>query len=254
MSEVLTLTDYNGNAYTFPGSFWISDDPFSKNISVQKTFYSAGGRNISDSTINPRTVGVKGTLYANGGQTYEQQRTALMSAINKGGFLSRNFASGSNRFLEVVILDCAFGPEEGLALKDVELTFSCEFPLWQETTPMTDTTVVAGNDTLTIDNSLSEHIVKPVITITADQAANLPSVKMIQNSDGGMVFEYNDPSFLIGDVLEIDCEHGTVKRNGTDSIAFFKPARFLRLHQMINSINYEGGACTIVFTYRTVYL
>jgi phage-related protein len=77
---------------------------------------------------------------------------------------------------------------------------------------------------------------------------------MTNKSDGGMLFEYNDINFAIGDVLIINCAEGTVKLNNGNTIENFNPGRFLRLQPSLNEIEYEGAACTISFLFRKVYL
>ena len=90
--------------------------------------------------------------------------------------------------------------------------------------------------------------------MVADQAADVPSVSLKNLSDGGMLLGYNDPYFVIGDTLVIDCGEGTVKRNGNDTIAYLTTARFLRLQPGVNTFRYEGANCTVRVKFRKVYL
>lgn len=251
--EHLSLEDYQGNVYTFPDAFWISDDPFSVNIGIVKTFYAAGGRNIADATPNNRTITVSGVLYADSILAFETAMRDMSLALMNGGYLYKSVDS-CDRFIEVKLQDISSGPEEGQQLKEISITFAAEYPYWQDDNEETDTNVMAGDGTISVDATGSDYVIRPKIIITADQAVDVPSVKLTQTSDGAMVCVYNDPLFVQDDVVEIDCARGTVTRNGTNSISNFNPARFFRLQPQVNSIDYEGAACTIQIVFRKVYL
>jgi hypothetical protein len=100
----------------------------------------------------------------------------------------------------------------------------------------------------------ADHIVMPVVTISADQGVNVPGVLLRNLSDGGSVFEYNNPLFTAGSVLEIDCAAGTVRLNGNLATEYFVRGAFPRLQPGMNLIEYEGGAATVTVTFRKVYL
>jgi hypothetical protein len=100
----------------------------------------------------------------------------------------------------------------------------------------------------------ADHVVMPVVTISADQGVNVPGVLLRNLSDGGSVFEYNNPLFVAGSVLEIDCAVGTVRLNGNLATEYFVRGAFPRLQPGVNLIEYEGGAATVTFTFRKVYV
>lgn len=249
----LKLTSYSGDVYNFPPEFWISDDPFDTNKNVVNSFYAAGGRNIADGFLNPRFITLTGVIRGNTESEYETNYRNFTRAVLKGGYLEKSNDVVS-RFIEVKAPDVQTGPEEGQQYKEVTVIFLAEDVFWKDSTQTIELNVVTGDDTLFIDNTGSDFLSLPIIQIEADQAVDIPGIKMTNKSDGGMVFEYNYAYFEVGDVLIIDCELGTVKLNNGDSIENFFPGRFFRLQPGINTIEYEGNACTISFIFRKVYL
>jgi len=252
----LKLTDYSGNVYNFPPDFWITDDPFDTNKNVVNSFYAAGGRNIADGFLNPRFITIGGQIRGNSLSDYETKYRSFAKAILKGGYLEKSDDAVS-RYIEVKAPDVQTGSAQGDGgdmLKEVTVIFLAEKVFWKDSIQTIELNVVAGNDTLTIDNRDSDFLVSPIIQIEADQGIDIPSIKMTNKSDGGMVFEYNDINFEAGDVLVIDCEQGTVKLNNGSTIENFNPGRFFRLQPSQNTIEYEGTACTISFLFRKVYL
>jgi phage-related protein len=253
MSVNLKLTDINSNVYNFPEDFWISDDPADTNKNVANAAYAAGGKNIADGFLNSRIITIGGQIRGDTQAEYETNYREFIQAILKGGQLTKSNDVVS-RYINVICPDLSTGEEMGQQYKEVTVNFLCEYPFWEDTVQTSEENIVSGNDTLSIDNTGSDFLVFPIIEVEADQGADIPSVMMTQNSDGGMVFNYNNPGFAIGDLLVIDCEKGTVTLNNGSTIEYFNPARFFRLQPGVNTILFEGAACTIRFKFRKVYL
>ncbi len=100
----------------------------------------------------------------------------------------------------------------------------------------------------------ADHVVMPVVTIAADQGVNVPGVLLRNLSDGGSVFEYNNPLFTAGSVLTIDSATGKIRLNGNLAMEYFVRGQFPRLQPGVNLIEYEGGAATVTYTFRKVYV
>jgi len=252
----LKLTDNDGNIYNLPQDFWISDDPFDTNKNIMNSFYAAGGRNIADGFLNPRFITLKGQIRGDTISEFETKYRAFTRAILKSGLLEKS-NDVISRYIEVKAPDVQTGSGEGInneQLKEITVIYLAEDPFWKDSVQTVELNTVTGNTTITIDNTGSDFLVLPIIQINADQGVDVSGVKMINKSDGGMEFQYNDSNFQNGDVLRINCEEGTVKLNNGDTIENFNPGRFFRLQPGQNIIEYEGNACTIRFIFRKVYL
>lgn len=254
MSAYLRLVDANGNTYNFPPDFWLEADGWQMPSNVQHLAFGHGGRELGDGGLEARTVVVNGALRADSLAALETALRALQRAVHAGGKLYVSDDTVS-RYLEVgsAAVDSSFQGDYRLE-KPVAVSFTAQDPLWKADAETTGGATVAGDDDFDVDNTDSDVLVFPVIRFTADQGADLPSVRLTNFNDGGMAFEYVDPDFKQGDVLEIDSYLGTVTRNGSDAMLYFTQPNFLRLQPLVNSFSYEGNACTIAVVFRKVYL
>lgn len=249
----LTLTDDLDNVYTFPTSFWLRDISWSMVKSLKKLAYASGGQNVGDQSINPRSITIEGALRADTRASLETLERSFHNAIVKGGKLKVSDDTVS-RYIDVRYPTVQMSYSGDYLLeKLISVTFEAEYPFWQDTIETDDINVMVGNGNFTVDNSGSDYIVLPIITIGADQAVDVPSVRLLNLTDGSMVFEYIDVNFLIGSSLVINSKEGTVELDSNDVMENVTEARFLRLQNAVNTFSYEGNACTITVTFRKVY-
>lgn len=251
----LYLIDADNNRYDFPEDFWIQEFPYRNTTNVINIAFAHGGRDTADGFLESRNITVSGALRADTLAELETKERAFHKAILNGGKL---YVSDDTvtRYLEVTAADVPYAYIGDYRLeKPVDVLFIVTYPFWQSDTLNSQIEIVSDGDSFTIDNSASDVFSYPVITIEADQGADLPSIYLRNNGDGGMIFEYKDSNFAIGDILEIDSRKGTVKRNGNNSIENLTQARFLRLqNHASNTLYYEGDDCTITVDWREVYL
>jgi phage-related protein len=249
----MSLEDADGNFYIFPVTFFMNSDPFAVRSSIKDLVYAHGGRQTADKFVSMRRLSISGELSEASADLFETEYRALMKAAMRGGKL-RVPTDSVPRYIEVSAPSI---DSEWLHFQDykrIDITFNVEFPFWQDNDETTYTKVVAGDDTLTIDLTGSDHIVMPTIEIDADQGVDVPSVKFTNMDDGGLTLQYDNAAFIIGDVLIMDSSEGTIERNGNSAIEFLVSGAFIRLQPISNVINYEGAACTIKIKYRKVYL
>ena len=250
----LRLVAPNGTTYNFPQDFWLDDMSYHTTQSVKNVAFSPGGRDVADGYLEARNIVIVGALRADTLAGMETLERAFHKAMLRGGqlYVSDDVVM---RFISVKSPQVNFSYIGDYRYeKPVTVSFVAEYPFWEDDTLTESAHVLTGDDEFTVDNSSSDSLVFPIITIEADQLADIPAAKLINKSDGAMTFEYNDPNFVQGDVLVINCREGTVKRNNNNTISYFNPARFLRLQDVINTIAYEGNACTITISFRKVYL
>jgi len=251
----LTIEDSLGAIYAFPESFWIKDVSWKIRSIARARAYASGGRDTGDGFLDSRVITIEGALRADSLAALETAERLLKVAIIKAGKL-RVSDDTVRRYITVkgaMIAESYLGDYR--FEKPMTITYLAEFPFWEDDTESPSTVTIGATPTdFTVDNSGSDFLVYPVITITANQAVPVPSVTLKNLSDGGMALIYNDPFFVVGDVVIIDSRAGTVRRNNNNTINYLTTPRFLRLQAGVNNIRYEGANCTIKFAWRKVYL
>ena len=257
MSANLRLIDANGNSYNFPPDFFLAADGWKVSSDVKNIAFAAGGRDTADGFLEARTITIEGAVRASTAAAFETAQRAIKKAVLRGGdlYVSDDVVS---RFITVKspMVDSRYLGDYRLE-HPMTINFVVEYPFWEaaaQSAVLSGTGGIVDQEEFTVDNSASDHLTLPVITITADQGYDLPSVKLVNLTDGGMVFEYNDPNFKQGDTLEIDSKAGTVKRNGNDAMAYVVQARFPRLQPQVNTLRYEGATCSLDIVWREVTL
>jgi predicted phage tail component-like protein len=141
-----------------------------------------------------------------------------------------------------------------IELKDtyalVNLEFTCNDPLAYDTTADTDTQTITVNDTsYTLANS-GHYYAYPVINITFNDDQTHVYVANLSISENR--FDISKP-FVSGDVLIVDCKNGTIKLNGSTSMAGFGDggltlAEYILLGTGNNTISVGSSDATINVT------
>lgn len=90
-------------------------------------------------------------------------------------------------------------------------------------------------------------------TITINATANCPDITLTNLTDNNRSFRYADVQLVAGQSVVIDCQQGTVYRNGMNGLNSFAGS-FLRLLPGDNQITYSGGNCTITIAYPKRWL
>jgi len=253
--SVLSLVDADGNTYTFPADFYLTNDSWGVTSNMKNIPFAHGGRDLGDGCIEARTFMVEGALRADTEALLETKVRAWRKAVLSGGKL---YVSGDvvTRYITVrgAVVDSRYIGSYKLE-KTANVSFLCEYPFWEDNTLSSGGGVVTDGDDVVVDNSASDTFVLPVITIEADQSVDVPAFLLRSLSDGGSIFEYQDPNFKQGDTVVIDSKAGTVKRNGNSTIEYVTQCRFTRLQNMAaHTIRYEGASVTLTVEFREVYL
>lgn len=255
--DSLRLIDNDNNVFNFPNDFWLDNFGWKVTNKMKNIAYYAGGKNTADKFLEARTILVKGFLRGDSLEELETTERGVQKAVLKGGKL---YVVGDieNRYLEVSspIVSSDYTHDYRYE-KQFNVSYLVEYPFWQNAIETEYTALLdgsTGGDQFTVDNSDSDFLVYPVITIQANRGYNLPYIKLSNLSDSGMFFVYENPSFLAGSTLVIDCREGTVKLDGADSFEYFTTPRFLRVQALNNIFFYEGDPCTLTVTFRKIYL
>jgi len=251
----LSIIDEDSNTYNFESDFWIRGIGWQTSRNVNNKSFAAGGKDISDSFLQARTVEIEGSLRADSLAALETKVRNLQKACLKGGslYVSDDMVS---RYLTVsnAQIDELYTGNYRME-KGLNISFLVEYPFWQSNTLTEDANIISSApETFYVDNSDSDFLVFPIITIEADQGSDVPNIKLQNKTDGGMILEYDDPLFVIGSTVVINCFNGTVQRDNANSIENLTTAKFLRLQNANNTIEYTGNDCTITYSWRKIYL
>jgi hypothetical protein len=250
----LILTDDQGTAYSIPDTLWFTGgNQIQSNTSVQNLLYAVGGKQTADGFPQSRKLQIGGVIYdtTNSGSIESTLRDFCL-AIGKGGLLSIA-GDAISRAIDVRFPEIEYEWDHWPTHVKITITFTCENPFFIDTSYTTTTKIFAGNDSLIVTLSNCDYVINPVIEIDADQGVNVPGVRIKNLNDGGIACNYNDSLFMAGDILIIDCDAGTVKKNSTDVIYNFQPAIFPRLQPGSNEFAYEGAAMTMKISYKKAY-
>ena len=253
MIPTLTLEDLNGGVYNFNPTFWIGPGNISNNTNIVNKFYAAGGANVADAYLNATNLSLEGSIQGDTPAEFEAKKKDLADACLKGGKL-RYSDDTIDRYKDILFAGISYQQEQGRLFQEYTIDFIVQFPFWQDSIETEQTEILSGNASFDVDNSGSNFIIMPTIEITATDSGGLPGVTMRNISDGAGAFSYSDIQFQLGDILIINSTEGTVKLNNGDRISNYNPAVFLRLQPTINTIEYEGGPCSITIKYKKVYL
>jgi hypothetical protein len=250
----ISLTDASDNVYTFPEDFWLIDESVESTQNIVNRTYASGGKNIADGYLQARNIVLEGALRADTLSELETKRRAFVRACLKGGQLQISDDPVS-RYIGVEAP--LFTITQGDYRNEIAITviFVAEDPFWRDVSLTTVEQVVTGDDTISVDNTGSDFIISMIIEVENDQSVDNPGIKFTNPNDGGMSLTYNDSNFIDGDLLVINNQEGTVKRNNNNTIEnLVTPARFLRLQPVVNNLEYEGAAATIRVKFRKAYL
>jgi len=249
----LKITNQNGFVYNFPAEFWLESGGISNNINVINKFFTAGGGNVADGFLQARTISISGILRADTPAALDTLKEAFTIACLDGGDLTISDDLKS-RFITVKNPSFNYSKERGRLYQEISVDFLAEFPFWQDVAYTEHPETITGDTSFIVDTTGTVDLVAPIIIITSTDSGGLPGVTMRNITDGGNGFVYSDSLFQLGDVLIIDSGEGTVKLNNTNREENFNPAVWLRLQRGLNTIQYEGGGCTMVIKYRKKYL
>lgn len=249
----LILTDDNGTAYYFDDNFFIAEDAIDARSSLIDRAFANGSIESADGLAPGRKITVTGKLARYTQEDFEIAMRALIVAANKGGILTITNDKES-RFIDFRNVKIKSEWLRYPVARDIQLDGVSAFPYWLDSAYTDDDHVLAGDDSFTVDAQGSDHIMHPIITIEADQGVDVPGVRLKNLDDGGVVFEYNNPLFVAGSVLEIDSETGSILMNANDAREYIvQGSAYLRLQPMVNNFEYEGAACTITVSFRRLY-
>ncbi|MCX5657843.1 MAG: phage tail family protein [Candidatus Omnitrophica bacterium] len=229
--------------YNLPASFCLTDLSFNKRINIGGKAYMDGGVNKGDGMFAVRYFQLEGSLWGESDSAYDTKFDELILKLSQEDFYLRD---GNWQILINHAHAVDHSPDPGLRKRNTEISFKMVAlnPFWYYRTITTITEECSETPHDFVINNINSYLIYPVITITAN--INNSSFSLKNKTDGNALFSYEDIGFLEDDELIIDCQEGTVEREGTDSIRYFD-GQFLKLLAGNNELEYTGVAVTLKF-------
>ena len=219
--------------YIFPRNFSMDAMPWMKRISEVELAHQHGTVITSDKKLQSRPLRIWGTLFYSTRPSFREALERLRAACYQDDPTLHASDYWPDKY---VILDSLVSFDTtflvSLRAADLDILFKVTDPFWYAIS-LTERAWSITAAILARNVANNGHVeTYPVITWTAGGTQTLLKIK--NNSYGGEEFTY-DGGLVIGDILEIDCQKGTVKKNGTSDIHNYS-GPFLRLVGGSNSI------------------
>lgn len=221
---------------------------------INKAF--ADGAAILGDELEARDIVISGTLFGTTASEHKTLMKSIRAACYRANML--RYESGSSIGVLLKRLRHRWKVGTDRTFSEIEITFAAADPFFFEDAVRSSTFEVLGNGNLAITptDSASATLqwrVHPKITVTA--AANMSSFGLKNITDGGLQFTYNE-AIAPGAIVVIDCYAGTVVRSDlgdANKIQFFD-GEFISLLPQAQTLEYTGGAATVVVSYRPRWL
>ena len=241
----------NTEVYEFPTGINIIGEPWAKRQDSKPRAYQHGGVIVSDGKIRTRIISLSGTfnvskINAAYGVTLEANLKEMHQQCYTEGLRLYPGSQYIDEFYFVETLRFEHTFRRMISVVEVFIDFICSDPFRYYKDVTTDNnTVDESPEAFTVSNG-GDIETFPVITWTAGAAANFSKVRIANAEDGAKYFEYEPAANItVGQVIEFDCQEGTVELDGSDDISHFTGS-FIKLASGTNNIT-----CTITGTTGT---
>jgi len=251
------LAGAQGNQVILPASLTLEGDDCDLRVDSDERALSDGSA-AWGGQVKARKAVVSG-LVGDGTSTPEVTRALLRrlraAAARQDQYLATE--QGADHFLRLRLLEsCDVRWQElwGRSLAQVRLSWLLADPFWYADSVGQVHEDLAGSGSISVDTGdLATWWMPPIITLTAPAGESVPSVTLVNQTDGGVGLTYSDPALSDGATVVIDCERGTVTRDGVDSIRYLG-GRPLRLLPGLNTLSYTGAACGVTINWRARWI
>ena len=254
----------NVEVYEFPAGCNIVAEPWSKRQDSELRAYQHGSTKTGDEKVNERIISLHGIFNVNGvNATYGATLAANLKEMKQQCYTEDLRLYPGNQYTdEYYNIECLNFEHtflQTITIMEIFIDFICSDPFRYYKDVTTDTeTVDEALESMTVTNGGDAEIF-PVITFTAGAGSNISVVRITNTTDTSKYFEYTPASNLTeNDVLEIDCEEGTVELAGVDDMAHFNDGQFIKLlpgsNSLVAAITGTVGTNQCVFVFRNRWL
>lgn len=216
----------------------------------------ADGRVSYGEEVEERKIAAEGYVVAD----TRESLLSVMNALRYQAQIAKRLRINSGHYINLARLRGIDDEAEAgfdRTLTRVKIEWQVDDPFWYAEDLQAREFSISGDTTLLVDLTglpdcfRGQH---PQIIIQSPIYLPVGSVTLTNNSDGGLVLRYSDPSLGLGNSATIDCALATAKRSdGENTIRYFE-GEWLRLVPGLNRISYVGPACTLTFKWRHRWL
>ncbi len=253
----------NVEVYEFPAGCNLVAEPWGKRQGTEPRAYQHGGVIVSDEKVETRIISLHGIFNLSGvNATYGATLAANLKEMKQQCYTEDlRLYPGSQYTDEYYNIECLTFEHnflQTITIVEIFIDFICSDPFRYYKDVTTDNNIVDESpEAFTVSNG-GDAEVFPIITWTAGAAANFSKVRIANAEDGAKYFEYEPAANItVGQVIEIDCQEGTVELDGSSDISHFSGS-FIKLASGTNNLTVTltgtSGTNVCAFVFRKKYL
>jgi phage-related protein len=247
----MKIIDADFNEYTMPKTFHVRAEPVARKQAILDVAFCHGAKDVSDGKMTHRIIEVSGRIWAATDEDYNDKWDDLAKELVKENILIED-RGRRIKVLKAVEIEHVYPSQVDYRYGEVSINFLCLDPFWYAAAAESKQFEITESPKTVKFDCGGNVDVYPVIQITCTNDNTDFTLKSV--TDGDKEFRIQDPGALAGQVIEVDCAKGTVKRGTTDIISKFT-GLFLRiLGGMENEFVYTGANCTLKFMYKEAWL
>jgi phage-related protein len=244
--------------FILPERLVIVDDEFKVRSNPEDRVFAHGASDISDGKIQEKMLRIEGVVDHLGPQraVFFSQMQLIRQKLYQSDYklyLGDDYYINVSKALQIKDDYLEAGSNYNAAKLSIDLL--CLDPFWYAATDGSGSQVITESPTTFMVENSGKAEAHPIITITAAETIAdliLENTSDPQSDGTGLKFRYQDPAFVSGNVLVVDCKLGTVTRGETNTIRYFSGA-FIKLLAGSNSLEYTGGDCSIALSWGERY-
>lgn len=247
----IILEQADTTQYNFEESFIVEDLELTSNEKLQKAALQHGGRDTSARTFENRTIVIAGVITQETRSGYELAVKTLFNFVRSTPLKLWPDNTTLDRYM---VLSRLTGLKQKFikpwSLGQVELSFLCEEPFWQDATLVTTNGTVASSAYISFENNGS---IETPVKLRVNSVAGGAQFHFNRMSDNARLLYY-DLGLTGLATITFDTAEGTVVK-GTTNAMRYKYGTFLWLNTGANTFQYVGPSNVHYgFEYRQRYI
>jgi len=249
--EKISIIDSLGQEFVLPKTFELRSEPIARRSTLLDMAFTHGARDVSDGMFTSRYIEVSGKIWAYSDAEYNQKWDALAEHLIKENIKIQN-KGRQIRIKKIVAINHDYPSQVGYHYGELSITFLAGDPFWYAKNASVKEIEVTSSPKIFELDVGGKVETWPIITI--ENASDNTDFKLENTTDDEREFRLQDAGALNGTTIIIDCENGTVTRDGNNVISVFSGLFLRLLGGRLNQFKYTGANCTITFQYFNAWI